>query len=349
MLMKFSDLILNWYDDNKRHLPWRDTKNPYKIWISEIILQQTRVAQGISYYNRFIKRFPSLKSLAESEEKDVLLLWQGLGYYSRARNILFSAKHIHNNLGSKFPETYDEIIKLKGIGDYTASAVASICFEEQTPVLDGNVFRVLSRLYEINSPINVSSSKKIFKEKANSLMPSKRCGDYNQGLMDFGSLICKPQKPLCLECCVSKSCNSYLNNSVHKFPNKRAKIKMKIVYYNYIILIKNKKKLIVKIEEGIWKNLYQFPAYFSENKQNKIFLEDYFKKKFNLSNVKMSIINKEFIDHRLSHQIIRSRFWKFETIDDVREGIFVENFKDYPMSQLMRNFTEKYKGKLGVF
>ena len=172
--MDFNKLILKWYDKNKRDLPWRRTKNPYNIWISEIILQQTRMEQGIYYYNRFISKFPDLKSLAISDEKDVLLLWQGLGYYSRARNLHFTAKYIYSELGSRFPESYEELIKLKGIGDYTASAISSICFEKKHPVLDGNVFRTISRIFEIDAPIDVNGSRKVFKSIANELMPKKR-------------------------------------------------------------------------------------------------------------------------------------------------------------------------------
>ena len=157
--MEFNKLILKWYDKNKRELPWRNTKDPYNIWISEIILQQTRIEQGVYYYNRFISKFPNLDKLANSEEKDVLLIWQGLGYYSRARNLHYTAKYIYNELNSIFPENYADLIKLKGVGDYTSSAISSICFEKKYPVLDGNVFRVLSRVFEIKSPIDLNKSR----------------------------------------------------------------------------------------------------------------------------------------------------------------------------------------------
>ena len=161
-MVHFQAELIKWYDMHKRDLPWRHTKDPYKIWLSEIILQQTRMVQGISYYHRFINRFPDLVSLANADEREVLILWQGLGYYSRARNLHSSAKYIHKNLDSKFPDTYKEIVKLKGVGDYTASAISSMCFDEKTAVLDGNVFRVLSRIFEIKNPINLSSSRNIF-------------------------------------------------------------------------------------------------------------------------------------------------------------------------------------------
>ena len=265
--MDFNKLILKWYDKNKRNLPWRKTKNPYKIWISEIILQQTRMQQGVLYYNKFISRFPNLKSLAKSDEKDVLLLWQGLGYYSRARNLHSTAKYIYNELDSDFPETYENLLKLKGIGDYTASAIASICFEKKHPVLDGNVFRIISRIFEIYNPIDVSESRKIFKKKALDIMPKKRFGDYNQALMDFGSIVCKPVSPLCTSCEISSLCVAFRKNTVTKLPVKSKKIKVKKLFFDYFLIRNNKKYLIERINEGIWKNLYQFPAHTSKTKK----------------------------------------------------------------------------------
>ena len=340
--MNFSELILDWYDKNKRVLPWRSSKNPYKIWVSEIILQQTRVAQGISYYNRFINSFPDLKSLAQSNEKEVLLKWQGLGYYSRARNLLHSAKYIYKNLNLKFPRSYDKIIKLKGVGDYTASAISSICFNEKKAVLDGNVFRILSRIFEIDSPINLSSSRKIFKQKADFLIAEKRYGDYNQAIMDFGSLICKPKNPLCSACVVSKLCKSFKNDTVTKFPVKTSKNRIKTIYYEYIVFENNNKKMIVKINHGIWKNLFQFPSYTSEKKQSKNKIIQFFLNKYKLRELNISLYNDKFIEHKLSHLKIKSRFWKAEGNINLEGQIFTDIFKDYPMSKLMHNFVEKY-------
>ena len=267
--MDLNKLILKWYDKNKRDLPWRNTKNPYNIWVSEIILQQTRMEQGIYYYNRFISKFPDLKTLANSDEKEVLLLWQGLGYYSRARNLHFTAKHIFNELNSQFPETYDELIRLKGIGDYTASAISSICFEKARPVLDGNVYRIISRVFEIKNPIDLNNSRKVFKEKACEIMPNKRFGDYNQALMDFGSIICKPVNPLCSSCVLSKICNAFKNDSVVNYPVKSIKNQVKSMHFNYLV-VKNKSQfLIEQINEGIWKNMYQFPVFISESKKRR--------------------------------------------------------------------------------
>ena len=346
--MDFNKLILKWYDKNKRNLPWRKTKNPYKIWISEIILQQTRMQQGVLYYNKFISRFPNLKSLAKSDEKDVLLLWQGLGYYSRARNLHSTAKYIYNELDSDFPETYENLLKLKGIGDYTASAIASICFEKKHPVLDGNVFRIISRIFEIYNPIDVSESRKIFKKKALDIMPKKRFGDYNQALMDFGSIVCKPVSPLCTSCEISSLCVAFRKNTVTKLPVKSKKIKVKKLFFDYFLIRNNKKYFIERINEGIWKNLYQFPAHTSKTKKNKKTLNKFFSKKFLHDSIEMELINSEFIEHNLSHIKIKSRFWLVSNKINIKDGIFTEMLDQYPMSKLMHKFIEKYGSKLSI-
>lgn len=346
--MELNKLILKWYDINKRDLPWRKTKNPYNIWISEIILQQTRMEQGINYYNRFISRFPNLKSLANSKEKDVLILWQGLGYYSRARNLYYTAKYIFNELNSQFPESYEQLIKLKGIGDYTASAISSICFDKAQPVLDGNVFRIISRVYEIKHPINLNNSRKVFKEKAKEMMPTERYGDYNQALMDFGSIICKPLNPLCSSCVLSKICSAFNNNSVENFPVKSSKSKIKLLYFDYIVAKHNNQLLIEQIKEGIWKNMYQFPVHVSESKKVNKEITKFFYEKYQVKNLIIKLIDSEFIQHKLSHINIRSRFWLTENKINVDEGIYVSSFKEYPMSKLMHKFIEKYADELSI-
>jgi len=347
--MALNKLILKWYDKNKRDLPWRHTKNPYNIWISEIILQQTRMEQGIYYYNRFISRFPDLETLANSDEKDVLLLWQGLGYYSRARNLHLTSKYIFNQLNSEFPETYDDLIKLKGIGDYTASAISSICFAKAQPVLDGNVFRIISRVYEIKNPIDLNNSRKVFKEKANEMMPSERFGDYNQALMDFGSIICKPLKPLCSSCVISKFCSAFKNNSVEYFPVKNSKGKIKHLYFDYLVVKQNKHVLLEKIKKGIWKNLYQFPVHVSESKKEKNQILEFWAEKYQEKNLKIKLIDSECIQHKLSHINISSRFWLTQNKINLDEGIYVSSFEEYPMSKLMHKFIEKYTHELSLF
>jgi len=343
--MNLNKLILKWYDKNKRDLPWRKTKNPYNIWISEIILQQTRMEKGINYYKSFISKFPDLESLATSEEKDVLLLWQGLGYYSRARNLHHTAKYLYYDLDSKFPKSYKELVNLKGIGDYTASAILSICFEKKHPVLDGNVFRIISRIFGIKDPIDLNNSRKVFKKKAIELLPRSRFGDYNQGLMDFGSMVCRPKNPSCSNCLISKKCVAYKNQLVDSLPVKAKKNKIKTLYFEYLVVNNNNKILIERVEDGIWKNLYQFPVNISTSKKNKVEIRKFFIDKFNLQALDLKLINSEYIEHKLTHILIKSTFWFTNKKIDSDEGVFTTILEDYPMSKLMHNFIEKYRSK----
>jgi len=214
--MHFSKKILAWYYKNKRDLPWRSTKDPYKIWLSEIMLQQTRVAQGLPYYEKFVKEFPSIYHLANATEEKVLKLWQGLGYYSRARNMHNTAKAIVENYKGEFPNTYKELLKLKGIGDYTASAIASISFNVPEPVVDGNVYRVLSRYFGVDLPTNSSEGIKHFKSLAREVMNSNEIRDYNQGIMEFGAIQCAPKTPNCLHCPLNDSCVALKENRVNE-------------------------------------------------------------------------------------------------------------------------------------
>ena len=234
--MIFSNKLISWYLQNKRDLPWRKTKNPYFVWLSEIMLQQTRVAQGMSYYLKFTETFPTVFDLAKADESTVLKMWQGLGYYSRARNLHATAKHIAFELDGKFPSTYKEIVKLKGIGDYTASAIASICFTEPTAVVDGNVYRVLSRYFGIETPINSSAGNKEFKELAQTLIDTLKPGTYNQAIMDFGAIQCKPKNPICLFCPFSESCVALQKNKIDTLPVKDKKTKVRDRYFNYLVL-----------------------------------------------------------------------------------------------------------------
>jgi A/G-specific adenine glycosylase len=223
--MDISKEITAWYKQNKRELPWRRTKDPYKIWISEIILQQTRVDQGLNYYLRFIERFPNVETLAKAEEDDVLKYWQGLGYYSRARNLHYSAKYIMKELNGKFPKTFTELKKMKGVGDYTAGAIASFAYNEQVPLVDGNVYRFLSRLYAEDTPIDTTRGKKIFLELAKELLARQEAQIFNQAIMEFGALQCKPANPACIECPIQSKCLAFAKNEVDSFPVKSKKNK----------------------------------------------------------------------------------------------------------------------------
>ncbi len=234
--MDFSNTLINWYLQNKRELPWRNTKNPYYIWLSEIILQQTRVAQGLPYYLNFITTFPTVKALANTSEEEVLKLWQGLGYYSRARNLHATAKHISAELNGIFPNNYADLLKLKGVGEYTAAAIASFSYNEDIAVVDGNVFRVLSRFFGVESDISDNKTRKEFQSLANSILPKGKASDFNQAIMEFGAIQCVPKSPNCSDCIFNTNCYALQKNKVGELPVKTKKIKIKNRFLNYIIV-----------------------------------------------------------------------------------------------------------------
>lgn len=253
-MKSFSSVLLNWYDQNKRELPWRNTRDPYLIWLSEIILQQTRVAQGLDYYLRFAGRFPSPCLLAEAEEDEVLKLWQGLGYYSRARNLHAAAK----SMNGVFPPTYEGVRALKGVGDYTAAAICSIAYNMPYAVVDGNVYRVLARVYGIETPIDSTPGKKVFSALAQKLLDKKRPGDYNQAIMDFGATVCTPQAPACLTCPLADLCKARRENRADKLPVKGQKTKVSARYFHYIYVAQGADTWLHKRGAGdVWQNLYE--------------------------------------------------------------------------------------------
>ena len=301
--MKFSSRILHWYYNNQRNLPWRESKNPYKVWISEIILQQTRVAQGVNYYKSFVATFPDIKDLASAEEEQVLKLWQGLGYYSRARNIHFSAKHIQHNLGGVFPSNYKDLIKLKGVGPYTAAAISSICYNEKRAAVDGNVYRVLARVFGISSAINSSLGIKEFQNLANSLISDKYPGDYNQGLMELGATVCTPKKADCLGCPLQSICIAFSKNTVALLPVKEKKLKIRNRYLNYYCIEYKNNILMNKREaKGIWQNLYDFPL--EENDSEATISEDINSNYITnfIGTDEVNIVRTKTYKHKLSHQ-----------------------------------------------
>ncbi|MDP2115690.1 MAG: A/G-specific adenine glycosylase [Bacteroidota bacterium] len=256
----FNSLIHHWYSLYKRDLPWRDTQNPYYIWLSEIILQQTRIDQGMAYYMSFTEEFPTISDLASASEDKVLKLWQGLGYYSRARNLHFTAKYIAEHFDGKFPDEYRLILSLKGIGEYTAAAIVSISFNQEYPAVDGNVFRVLSRFYGIYDPIDTSAGKKIFVKLAAELIKGTDPGMHNQALMEFGALQCTPQKPDCLRCPLSERCYAFANKKVPDLPVKLKKTTQRHRYFNYFDISRSDSVWLKKrVEKDIWKNLFEFP------------------------------------------------------------------------------------------
>ncbi len=347
-MMKFSNTLIQWYLQNNRELPWRKTKNPYFIWLSEIMLQQTRVAQGMSYYLKFTEEFPTVFDLAKAKESTVLKMWQGLGYYSRARNLHYTAKQIATELNGEFPSTYKEIIKLKGIGDYTASAISSICFQEPTAVVDGNVYRVLSRFFGIKTPINSTAGIKEFKELAQTLIDRKQPGAYNQAIMDFGALHCKPQNPLCESCVFNNSCIAFQKKTVKDLPVKDKKIKVRKRYLNYLVMISKDEKTILSERKGkgIWQGLYEFPFIESAKTislDELILTPDFVKLVPSKSNI--SLYNKKEIVHKLSHQHLHTQFWVINTKNSPKITVKWEELDTYPVPILIANFLASFQTK----
>lgn len=307
----FGARLQKWYKSNKRDLPWRHSTDPYKIWLSEVILQQTQVVQGLSYYMKFVDTYPTVKQLAKAKEDDVLKLWQGLGYYSRARNLHETAKTVASYYKGIFPQTYDELLKLKGIGVYTAAAIASFSFGKPHAVVDGNVYRVLSRVFGIKTAINSPEGKKQFQELANELLDKKHPAQYNQAIMEFGSQYCKPANPNCDACVLNTLCYAFSKNKVGVLPVKLNKTKIKDRYLNYFLIQDKNERVLVhqRTQKDIWKGLYEL--FLIETKE-----EAELKELLKNKSLK-AILKKEFIidkgvkkyKHILSHQHLYASFY----------------------------------------
>ena len=343
--MSFSRKILNWYSDNKRALPWRQTTDAYKIWLSEILLQQTRVAQGLPYYLKFIDRFPTVYDLANASEEEVLKLWQGLGYYSRARNLHAAAKTVVDDYKGVFPGNYSDLIKLKGVGDYTASAIASISFNQPEPVVDGNVYRVLARYFGVDLAIDSPKGAKYFKTLARELLDPGNIRDYNQGLMEFGALHCKPRNPDCPCCPFNDSCVALQKGAISSLPVKGNKQKVTKRYLNYLVLQDpNEQTLFRKrIGKGIWQNLYEFPYIEAESEIGAKNLEVELSRMlegYNFGPPKR--INDHLIVHKLSHQHLHVHFWKVKVDRPLESGVPASSLKRYPAPVLIADFIQKH-------
>jgi A/G-specific adenine glycosylase len=311
----FTKNLLSWNSKhNNRQMPWKGEKDPYKIWISEIILQQTRVEQGLAYYNRFIKKYPTVKKLAAANEADVFKLWEGLGYYSRCRNLIATAKFIANDLKGIFPDNYTDVLNLKGIGTYTAAAIVSFAYNLPYAVVDGNVNRVLARFFGIDAAIDSTAGKKIFFELANTLIDKKNAATYNQAIMDFGATVCKPKSPLCSECTLSKNCFALANDKVNILPIKNKKLAIKDRWF-YYLLVCYKNEVLVKERLGkdIWQNLNEFilieqPTQIKNLTKKAVKLVE---EKIKTTNFTIQNISIEYLQ-QLSHQHIRGNFIEIE-------------------------------------
>lgn len=321
--MSFSNELINWYRINKRDLPWRHTQDPYLIWLSEIILQQTRVEQGLPYYLKFSEAYFNVNEFASAKEDEILRLWQGLGYYSRGRNMLKTAQKIVADYKGVFPSSYNELIKLTGIGEYTAAAISSFSSNEARAVVDGNVYRLLSRYFGIETPINTGKGKKEFQEIADSLIDHNNAAEYNQAIIEFGALQCKPKNPLCGTCPLIANCDAYKNNKIGMLPVKLKKLKVKERHFYYFVIIKDDEILMKRRDNSdIWAGLHDFPMIESSStlQPEALFDQKEFKNWFPENTVikKVSIP----IKHILTHQRI---FGTFIELNDINEHVIKEN------------------------
>ena len=337
-------MLLSWYQANKRDLPWRNTANAYYIWLSEIILQQTRVAQGLPYYLAFVKTFPKVEDLANASEDKVLKMWQGLGYYSRARNLHYTAKDITYNYNRQFPEDYQKILKLKGVGAYTAAAITSFAFGMPYSVVDGNVIRVLSRVFGIDIPYDTTLGKKHFAELAQELLDKGNVAEYNQAIMEFGAMQCKPKSPDCSICPMQDFCVAYNKNIISDLPFKSKKIKVKNRFLHFLMIEKNGNVYLGKRKKGIWNGLYEFPFLeFKKRLSEKEIVESsQWSSLFHNADLNVSTVSSEFT-HVLSHQKIYAQFWHLKTTNFQLKNfdlIPVKNLSDYPVSRLTEKFFE---------
>lgn len=339
----FTSKLLAWYSIHKRDLPWRNSKNPYSVWLSEVILQQTRVAQGLPYYERFFSAYPKVSALANAHEDEVLKLWQGLGYYSRARNLHKAAKVVAHDYQGVFPDSYKELIKLPGVGPYTASALASICFDEPKAVVDGNVYRVLARYFDIDFPINKPEGVRYFQELAQSLIDTQNPGTYNQALMEFGAMQCKPKQPFCPTCPLAESCQSLANNTITLRPQKLKAKPVKNRFFHYLVPFDNNQNTLLTKRKGkdIWEGLYEFPLLEAE----KVLTEKALKSHANLpewaTNANWILFEADIMKHKLSHQTLHAQFWILENVEKDLP-IPWEAVQEYGVPRLIDRFLQKF-------
>jgi len=306
----FSAALAPWYLANRRDLPWRRTRDPYRIWLSEVILQQTRVDQGLPYYLRFLDRFPNVRSLATAEEEQVLRLWQGLGYYSRARNLLVAARQVEQVYAGKFPTTFDGLRALRGIGDYTAAAIASIAFGEKQALVDGNVYRVLARMFGIRTPVDSSAGAKEFRTLANKLIPTEKPGDHNQAVMELGATVCTPREPRCSNCPLAAKCIARREERILELPVKQGRNKIRSRHFNYLVWERKGGTVLRKrVEKDIWLGLYEPPLYERDRALTRAALLKHLRTDFGGGVWKVIRADGPTV-HPLSHQRLHITFWK---------------------------------------
>ena len=334
MKQSVTALLMEWHTkNNTRQMPWKGIKDPYKIWLSEVILQQTRVDQGMAYYEKFVHNYPSIKDLAEAKDEAVFKLWEGLGYYNRCKNLLFTARFIIDNYGGKFPAEYDEIVALKGIGPYTAAAIASFAFNKPFAVVDGNVFRVLSRLFAIETPIDSTIGKQQFTALAQEVLDKKKAGLFNQAIMDFGATVCKPVNPQCNTCHLQKVCVGYSKAVVNKLPVKEKVLLKKNRWFYYFLLECQGRILVEKrVLKDIWENLYEL--YLLESNEqlswNDTTVKDWLFQQLGIEKATVSAIST-LQKQQLTHQLIKGQFIKV-SLDSIPNNL--KHHQWYPINEL---------------
>ncbi len=356
--MNFSAHLLAWYSRNGRNLPWRVTRNPYHVWISEIILQQTRMAQGLVYFNRFTQVFPDVYALAKASEREVLRIWQGLGYYSRARHLHKAARQIVEEHGGVFPETSREWIKLKGVGPYTAAAIASIAFKEAVPAIDGNIYRILARIFAIDHNKDTAKGKKVFYDVAMRLLSKDRPGDFNQAMMDFGSMICKPVRPDCPACIFQEQCEAFRQRAVDQYPARKIKKESRIRHFNYFCFYSEDNldgvSFFIQQRKGndIWRNMYEFPLL--ETKQE-VSVEElsghpWWRTLFGDDDAPLFDHDGITVRHQLTHQRIYARVFRIRLHHALKKKLVQkymyvnkETFDSLPKSRLIEGFLEQFR------
>ncbi|PTX22841.1 A/G-specific DNA-adenine glycosylase [Pontibacter mucosus] len=322
----FAPTLINWYSRHKRSLPWRGTKNPYFIWLSEVILQQTRVAQGLPYYERFVAAYPTVHDLAAAPQDEVLRLWQGLGYYSRARNMHHTAQLVVEKYGGRFPDNYEELLKLKGVGNYTAAAIAAFAFQERVAVLDGNVFRVLARVFGITDDIAAPASRKVFQKLADELVPAHEPDTYNQAIMEFGAIQCTPLMPDCMFCPLQQNCFAFNHGMVQELPVKSKAKAARPRFFHYIVFELNGTfYLRNRLEGDIWQGLYDFYLYESESKDLPVeqLLHELQEAGIPVQEALLQPPAKDY-KHILSHQKITARFYRIKLKDPLKDEVLQE-------------------------
>lgn len=340
--------LLEWYRLNKRELPWRETADPYKIWLSEIILQQTRVSQGLNYYHAFVEQFPSLAHLAQASLADVLKLWQGLGYYSRARNMHCAALYVYSDCKGVFPTTYEELLKLPGVGVYTAAAIASIAYNEVVAAVDGNVIRVVARLNNMLEPVDNGKAQKVIQKFAQRLISQKYPGEFNQAMMELGALICTPKKTDCLNCPVSSMCSAFAKGTQLQIPKKGKKTVQRKRYFYYVVFIGNGSTVVQqRVGKDIWEGLYEFPLLEFDSEMQLPELLDAIRERFDfIPKIESTIKVQGPIKHVLTHQVLCAHFITITLKGALPESVLsvpLQAVKKYPVSRLIEKYLKMDK------